>query len=140
MANNGRTKGCATLFSSCLTESEEQRILFQWRALQLHAHPDLRLLFHVPNEGRRSYATGARMKAEGMTKGVPDLWLPVARGAYHGLVIELKRRDRSRSRISPEQRKWISDMTEQGWCAAVCYGAEDAIDLISRYIILEGKQ
>lgn len=57
------------------------------------AHPELQLLYHVPNEGKRTWRTGARLKSEGLKPGVPDLCLPVARGKYHGLYVELKRRD-----------------------------------------------
>lgn len=64
---------------TCPTEAAEQRALFQWAAMAAVGHPELKLLYHVPNEGRRSAITGARMKSEGMKPGVPDICLPVAR-------------------------------------------------------------
>ena len=53
--------------------------------------PELRWLFAVPNGGWRAKRTAAAMKAEGAKPGVPDYLLPVARGGFSGLAIELKR-------------------------------------------------
>ena len=67
------------------TESEEQQWLFKWAAYESAARSELKLLYHIPNEGKRSRATGGRLRAEGLKKGVPDVCLPVARGNCHGL-------------------------------------------------------
>ena len=61
------------------TESEEQQTLFRWAAMQCGKYPELALMFHIPNEGKRSWMTGGRMKAEGLKSGVPDIFLPVPR-------------------------------------------------------------
>ena len=68
------------------SESQEQQALFEWAELSKRCFPELELLFHVPNGGARSKATAGRLKAEGVKPGVPDLCLPVPRGAYHGLL------------------------------------------------------
>lgn len=81
-------------------ESEEQRSLFVWATIAAGKYPALNLLFHIPNEGKRSPWTGARMRSEGLKSGVPDLCLPVARSGYHGLYIELKAGKKSRPPIS----------------------------------------
>lgn len=73
------------------TESEEQQTLFRWAAMQCGKYPELALMFHIPNEGKRSWMTGGRMKAEGLKSGVPDIFLPVPRGEFHGLFVEMKR-------------------------------------------------
>lgn len=72
-------------------ESVEQQYLFQWARMQAGRWPELEMLYHVPNEGKRNPAAGARLVAEGLKRGVPDICLPVARGGCHGLYIELKR-------------------------------------------------
>jgi hypothetical protein len=72
------------------------------------------------------------MKAEGLKGGVPDICLPVARGGHHGLYIELKRI--KNSRVTEEQLKWLENLAGQGYVAAVCRGADEAIDLITRYL------
>mgnify|MGYP004433785991 CR=1 FL=1 len=39
---------------------------------------------------QRDARTAANLKRQGVKAGVPDLHLPVARGGYNGLYIELK--------------------------------------------------
>jgi hypothetical protein len=112
-------------------EHNEQAALFRWAALAAGRYPELALLFAVPNGGRRDAVTGARLKAEGVKAGVPDIWLPVARCGYHGLVIELKAEG---GRASREQKAWLRALEEQGWLAAVCVGATAAWELLGRYL------
>ena len=52
--------------------------------------PELALLHHIKNETREGAKQIAIDKAIGVKKGVPDLSLPVPRGRYHGLYIEMK--------------------------------------------------
>lgn len=119
------------------TESEEQRALFEWRDIQKAAFPDLALMYHIANEGKRSPRTGARMRAEGLSKGLPDIHLPVARGGSHSLYIELKS-TRKGARLTPEQIDWMDRLKGADNEVAVCYGADAAIQVIMRY--LTGKE
>jgi hypothetical protein len=64
--------------------------------------------------------------------GVPDFALDVARGGYHGLRIELKRR--VGGALSPAQRDWIAWLTSQGYLAVVCRGWEEARDKLVEYL------
>lgn len=114
------------------TESAEQQTLFQWAKMASGKWPELELLYHIPNEGKRSYKTGARLKAEGLRSGVPDICLPVARGGHHGLYIELKRV--RNSRVTKAQLDWIEALVAQGYVAAVCRGCDEAIELITGYL------
>ncbi len=116
----------------CPTESAEQQCLFRWAQVMQGRYPELSLLYHVPNEGQRSRAVGGRMRAEGLRKGVPDICLPVARGRYHGLYIELKRQ--RGGRMFPEQAGWIDALNQQGYCACVCKGWEAAAAEIGKYL------
>lgn len=115
-----------------LTEGEEQKILIEWAEYQKCKYPGLELLFHIPNEGKRSYATGGKMKSEGMKKGVPDLFLPVAKNGYHGMFIEMKREKGGRT--SAEQLNWIKQLNMQGYYAVVCRGFEEAKAEITAYM------
>lgn len=114
------------------TESEEQQCLFRWAAYQSGAYPELELLYHVPNGGSRIKSEAVRFKAEGVKAGVPDLCLPVARGGYHGMYIELKRQKGGRT--SPEQEHWIQVLRGQGYYAMVCEGWEPAARSILFYL------
>ena len=114
------------------TEEAEQAAVFEWATLMQPQFPELSLLFHIPNGGWRAPATAAKLKAQGVKPGVPDLFLPVARGGFHGLWIEMKRR--SGGKVSPNQRDWIMELTYQHYRAEVCQGAEEACDLIYKYL------
>ena len=116
----------------CPTESVEQQNLFRWARLQSGAHPELALLYHIPNEGKRSVHTGRRMRAEGLKRGVPDICLPVARGGKHGLYVELKRLRGSKT--SDDQREWLAALEAQGYAVALCKGWEAAAEVITKYI------
>src|SRR5699024_10256580 len=74
-----------------MTEHDEQVQLIRWAGLARGAYPALRWLHAVPNGGARNIVVARKLKAEGVQRGVPDLCLPVPRGPYHGLYIELKR-------------------------------------------------
>lgn len=117
------------------TESVEQQCLFRWAEFQSGRYPELKLLYHVPNGGSRKKSEAGRFKAEGVKAGVPDLCLPVARGEYHGLYIELKRLKNSKT--SEDQKAWIEKLNEQGYCAVVCKGWEAAAKVITEYLNME---
>lgn len=113
-------------------EHDEQAALIDWTILMSAKWPELNLFYHIPNEGKRSPAAAMRLKQEGMKRGVPDNCLPVARGKYHGLYIELKRiRD---GRATSDQKQWIEDLNNQGYLAMICKGWEEAAKVIERYL------
>ncbi|MCM1256494.1 MAG: VRR-NUC domain-containing protein [Roseburia sp.] len=116
------------------TESGAQDMLFTWAMWQQGARPELELLHHIPNGGKRDARTGRALKRQGVKAGVPDLCLPVARGGFHGLYIELKVGNNT---TSPRQKEWISNLGQQGYCARVCRGWEEAKETIEGY--LDGK-
>lgn len=88
-------------------------------------------VFHIPNEGKRSPKSGAYLRKLGMESGIPDLCIPVARGQYHSLYIEMKAKG---GRITDRQKLWIKQLQSEGMCACVCYGADNAITLIDSYM------
>lgn len=118
------------------TESEEQQALFRWAELQAGAFPELKLLYHIPNGGHRYKSTAGRLRAEGVKAGVPDICLPVSRGGFHGLYIELKRTKGNRA--TEKQEEWIVALTLQGYMAVVCLGWEPASRVITDYLNLQG--
>lgn len=93
-------------------------------------------MYHVPNEGKRSKAVGARLKQSGLKAGVPDVCLPVAHGPYIGLYIELKVKP---NKPTDNQKRWLRALRSAGHCTAVCYGWEEAKNLIEDYLKLPSK-
>lgn len=113
-------------------ETEEQQMLFQWVEFQLKRYPELALLYHISNEGKRN---PRRAKAEGIKAGVPDLCLPVPRGNNHGAYIEMKRR--KGGKITPEQAEWMERLRAQGYAVACCRGWEPAAKFLLEYMAQE---
>ena len=75
-----------------MTEAQHQAAVFKWSQLPdvRQRYPELKLLHHIPNGGRRDPVEAKHLKQQGVKSGVPDLCLPVARRDYHGLYIEMK--------------------------------------------------
>ena len=74
---------------------------------------------------------GARAKANGRRKGVPDVSVDVARAGWHGLRIEFKTDTGS---VSPEQRDWRARLERHGYHVVVCRSAADACNVLNRYL------
>lgn len=81
--------------------------------------PGVRIIA-IPNGGWRDIKTAARLKAEGVCKGVPDLFIPEWR-----FWIEMKRQKGGRA--SEEQKDWIEYLTATGYKAVVCKGKDEAL-------------
>lgn len=114
------------------SEGEEQQKLFRWASIasNLLLYEGLELMFHVPNEGKRTRYSGGKMKAGGLKRGVADVCLPVPRGDYHGLFFEMKY---DKNKLTEEQEKFLRGVKAQGYATWVCYSAEEAIKLITNY-------
>lgn len=114
-----------------MSEHDDQAALFQWAEAMFSVWPELRLLHAIPNGGFRGKATAAKLKAEGVKAGIPDVMLPIPRGGYHGLYIEMKF---GHNKPRPEQLAWLAELARQGYAAVVCYGWEAARDEITTYL------
>lgn len=112
-------------------EHAEQVALVTWAKFESGRVPELALLFAIPNAGKRSRGAGGKLRAEGMKAGVPDLCLPVARGNFHGMFIELKAKG---GRPTDEQKAWLRALVGQGYYACICVGWEEAKKTIERYL------
>jgi hypothetical protein len=117
-------------------EDQEQIALFQWVRLMTGRIPELDLLYHTHQGAYRGKDRGSSVKrmklaAMGVKPGVPDLFLPVSRGGYHGLWIEMKV---GRNRPTVHQKGWIGALCEQGYRVRVCWSMESARDTILEYL------
>ncbi len=91
----------------------------------------------VPNGGHRSIVTASRLKAEGVKRGVPDIFIEEpftihtrsCRRLYYGLRIELK--DGKKGVVSADQKRWIEALRERGYRAEVCRSGDEVIALLS---------
>lgn len=116
---------CADVAGRVPTEHEEQREFVAWFRRQ---YEGVRI-FAIPNGGSRSQREGGRLKLEGVSAGVPDLYIP----AWHTWV-EMKRQ--KGGILSAEQKDWRDYLQAIGDTWLVAKGCEEA----KRQIIEKTKQ
>lgn len=125
-------------------EHDAQVQVFQWAELMSNKYPELKLLMAIPNgafygtgNNRGMWAIAKKMKAEGVRKGVPDIFLPIpvmdVANSYMkaGLWIEMKA---GKNKPKEEQKWWLEQLDEYGYRVEVCYGFQEAVDVISSYL------
>ena len=117
-----------------MTEQKEQINLIEWSQQPSirKVYPELALLFHIPNE-RPDKVQAAILKNMGVKRGVPDLFLPVPSGGYHGLFIEMKT---DKGRTSDAQLWWGDHLKANGYMFDVCRGWKEATGALIWYLNL----
>ena len=113
------------------SESKEQIALFQWRDLVVEKYVGIETLHSIPNQ-TPSKQWRFKMIREGMLGGVHDLHLPIARGKYHSLYIEMKDRDGGKG-MSDKQIAWAKAMKHYGSLTVQCNGCAEAKQAIIDY-------
>jgi hypothetical protein len=104
------------------TEHEEQREFVKWFR---QTYKGVRI-FAIPNGGARSITTATRLKVEGVSSGVPDLFIPAWL-----MWVEMKRQ--KGGVVSQEQTDWIAYLRSIGHLVIVSKGAEDAKSQITEF-------
>lgn len=89
------------------------------------------LLFAIPNGGQRHLSVAAKLKAEGVLSGVPDLFLALPSGEYHGLWLELKV---GKNKLTDNQKKMFALLTEQGYKCVEVRSVEEFIEVTEEYL------
>ena len=125
-------------------ESDEQAALFRWAKMMERYHPELALLNGSLNGVKLTIGQAVKAKKQGMKKGFPDIQLPVPRGGYHGLFIELKIKPYRNFKgkmvyptTSDDQKWWQARLREQGNRSEICEGYDAAQNEISSYLQLK---
>lgn len=117
--------GDTSFRGDCPKESAEQITFFNYLR---KAHPALgRIAIHPRNEGKRTFGQAARQKAEGMTKGAADVIIPCC----PPLVIEIKRRDHTKSSWEDGQIDYLLACQAAGAIVAVALGWEAAVEVLN---------
>ena len=119
--------------SGVATEHEEQAALIEWWSWDSQWMGLQRcLLMAIPNGGARTTVTGARLKAEGVRAGIPDLFLAVPTDTSHGLWLEMKRK--RGGFVTDFQREAMKALEAQGFACVVCRGFTEAQEAIVKYL------
>lgn len=105
----------------CPLEGAEQATFFNKLRKE---YPDTygALAFHAKNEGKKSQAQASRDRAQGLTTGTSDIIIPGA----PAFVCELKRQDKTKSRISKPQLAYLEAAHDAGCFSCIAYGWEQA--------------
>ena len=111
-------------------EAAEQAKVIAWARDNEKTYPFLWMLHSSLNGVKLSKIQAGKAKASGMLSGVPDLFLPVPRGSFFGLYIEMKS---AKGRVSVEQSRYLKCAAENGYAVSVCYSANEAIKRIEDY-------
>jgi len=104
------------------SEHEEQVGFINWFRSK---YPDV-LIFAIPNGEKRAISVAKRLKAEGVVRGIPDLFIP-----QWTLWVEMKRV--SGGRLSPEQKSMIIYLESVGQTVIIGKGATDASKKIMEF-------
>jgi len=121
------------------TEHGHQAALFCWAAIHFEVYPMLRYMFAIPNGGERNPIVAGKLKAEGVKRGVLDIFLPfpavapgVPRHFYNGLFVEMKIKP---NKPTDEQNEFMEAMQKSGYQCTVCYSWIEAKDAIIGYVM-----
>ena len=121
------------------TEDALQSALLNELAITIRpTFPQIDLIYHIPNGGsrgsnqREAQINGARMKALGVKRGVPDLCLPIPMQGYGSLYIEMKKpKDGA---LSVDQKPRIKMLTEMGNMCAIIDDWRVGVQLVYDYL------
>ena len=115
------------------SEHNEQCAVIAWWYYTGHKRYNAHIndLFAIPNGGDRNLIVAVKLKAEGVRKGVLDLFLMIPAGTKHGLFIEMKY---DKNKPSDEQKEFIGRAESRDYATDVCWTAEEAIATIEKYL------
>ena len=126
--------------NSAPLEAEEQAAFFQWWEVYSAVNRlPTQLCFAVPNGGHRHKAVAGQLKAQGVRAGVPDVFLDVPAGGFHGLRLEFKRKGRKVERGGP-QEAFIDAARLRGYNVLVVWSADEAMKAVSAYLSFADRQ
>lgn len=110
-------------------ETQLQKSCVRWFRLQYRRYN--KLLFAVPNGGKRDPITASRLKAEGVVPGVSDLIFLYPNGIYPFLCIEMKY---GKNEQSEHQKEWQEDVESVGGLYLVINSFDSFKTAINNYI------
>ncbi len=117
-----------------MSEHHEQCAFFHYVQIRANQQPELNYIFAIPNGGQRHVLVAAKLKREGVKPGVSDIFVPIARGGFHGLFIELKF---GKNPLSKTQKEFGTAVSEQGYKFAMAVGSDKAIEILESYLSMK---
>jgi hypothetical protein len=119
MGNGAISAPVANVVSaSQMSEHDMQVEIIQECQRRALTNPDYQMIFAIPNGGHRHPAVAAKLKAEGVQAGLPDLMCILARHSRHGALCEIKV---GNNKPSEAQNWWIRRLRVEGYICEVIY-------------------
>lgn len=115
-------------------ESHIQQAIVKWARFQACTLPELQLLYAVPNGANVSTPNRIRLVAEGLRKGIPDLHLPIARGEFNSLYIEVKT---EKGKLSKDQEEMFNQLELFGNKVVIVRSLFQGIHVLTTYLSLD---
>lgn len=124
-----------------LSEHDEQVAFVQWLEAKKFAFSAIPNSFFLPSN-KKSFAQIAKFKNEGWRIGLPDILVivPCWDGKKRIVFIEMKRKDQKPKKngmggVKKEQMVWKNALNAcEEVHSAVCYGCEEAIKEIEKFL------
>lgn len=110
-------------------ESDLQQACVRWYRYQFSKYS--RLLFAIPNGGRRSKAEASILIGEGVISGVADLFLSKSNKEFHGLYIEMKIPGKYQTK---DQVDFELLVISEGYKYILCKSIEQFISEVTKYL------
>lgn len=132
------------------SEHGHQRAVISWLNYCAEWYPDFERAYAAANGGSRGDTElsrkieGGKMKAEGVKRGVPDLFQPTPRfhtelnAMFAGLYVEMKDAQGGDGG-SEEQHGYLAYLNGVGYAAQICNGYSEAIATWVKYFELKRR-
>jgi len=108
-------------------EDSIQKTCVQWFRLQ---YPK-KIIFHIPNGGNRNIREAARLKAQGVLAGIPDLLIAEPNGNHSGLWIEMKS---PKGRTTKSQDEMMPKLIDRGYRVSICRSLGEFQEVVKYYL------
>jgi hypothetical protein len=111
-----------------MSEADHQTAFFEW----LEFFPKLRpFVFAIPNGGYRHPREAVRLKAQGVTRGIPDVFCSIPNHEFHGLYLEFKF---GKNKLTNEQAQMFERFKRMGYACEAVYDWEVAREILIKYL------
>ena len=131
------------------TEHELQAAVIDWKHRNINRHKAIEWLHAIPNgaklpwrknkKGQRYSPEANKLKAEGLTPGIPDLFLPFPNMGACGLYIELKRPG-NLDGVRDGQSDFMAYAESVGYLCQVHDDYDAIIDLLCWYLQIDDNE
>ena len=115
-----------------LTELQIQTAAMEYVQIMRNVDERFKLVFAVPNGGKRGFYAQKQAKKEGLTAGVSDVLVlcPNHDNTYTGACFEFKSK---KGKLTKHQEQFLDTAVRHGNFIAVIRDAKDFINMINNY-------